>query len=138
MKLFSFKGRAKRSEYILQTIVAPFVLAVMLVFTFSYEYTPILFVPMSMILFLHEISITVRRLHDLGRPGSHFWFLMIPLVNMYFAFILVFKRGVEGPNEYDGETIVKPVVQVEYVCSECGADTVLGQRQCIKCGEVFD
>jgi len=44
---------------------------------------------------------TLKRLHDLDRNGSHIFFLMIPIYNIYFIFILLFEKGTEGPNKFD-------------------------------------
>src|SRR5262245_55857022 len=32
----------------------------------------------------------VKRLHDLGRPGTHYWLLLIPLYNIYLGLVLLF------------------------------------------------
>jgi uncharacterized membrane protein YhaH (DUF805 family) len=42
----------------------------------------------------------VKRLHDLGRPGSHYWLLLIPFYNLYLALIILFERGTQGENKY--------------------------------------
>src|ERR1039457_202175 len=42
----------------------------------------------------------VKRLHDLDRPGSHYWLLLIPLYNLYIGLILLFQKGTTGPNKY--------------------------------------
>ena len=42
----------------------------------------------------------VKRLHDLDRPGSHYWLLLIPFYNIYFAVVLVFRKGTTGDNTY--------------------------------------
>jgi uncharacterized membrane protein YhaH (DUF805 family) len=42
----------------------------------------------------------VKRLHDLGRPGSHYWLLLIPFYNFYLGLVLLFKKGDEGENKY--------------------------------------
>lgn len=42
----------------------------------------------------------VKRFHDLDRPGSHYWLLLIPLYNLYLGVVLLFKRGTEGDNKY--------------------------------------
>jgi uncharacterized membrane protein YhaH (DUF805 family) len=44
--------------------------------------------------------ITVKRFHDLNRPGWHYWLLLIPFYNLYLAIILLFKKGTAGPNTY--------------------------------------
>jgi uncharacterized membrane protein YhaH (DUF805 family) len=43
----------------------------------------------------------VKRLHDLGRPGWHYWLLMfVPIYDIYLAILLLFCKGTEGPNAY--------------------------------------
>jgi uncharacterized membrane protein YhaH (DUF805 family) len=42
----------------------------------------------------------VKRLHDLGRPGSHYWLLFIPFYNIYLGLVILLKKGDEGRNEY--------------------------------------
>ncbi len=37
---------------------------------------------------------TVKRLHDIGRPGSHYFLLLIPFYNLYLQCCLLFKKGV--------------------------------------------
>ena len=43
---------------------------------------------------------SVKRLHDLDRPGKHFWLFLIPFYNVYFGFFLLFKKGSEDFNQY--------------------------------------
>ena len=43
---------------------------------------------------------TVKRLHDLDRPGAHYWLLLIPFYNIYLTLLLHFKKGTHGPNHY--------------------------------------
>ena len=42
----------------------------------------------------------VKRLHDMNRPGTHYWLLLIPIYNIYFSLLLLFKKGTEGANQY--------------------------------------
>jgi len=42
----------------------------------------------------------VKRLHDMDRPGTHYWLLLIPIYNIYFGLVLLFKKGTEGENKY--------------------------------------
>ena len=42
----------------------------------------------------------IRRLHDLGTPGTHTWLLLVPMYNIYLMLILSFAKGVSGQNEY--------------------------------------
>lgn len=42
---------------------------------------------------------SVRRLHDLGRPGRDVWLILVPFYNIYFMLILCFTRGNHAKNE---------------------------------------
>ena len=50
---------------------------------------------------------TVKRLHDLDRPGSHYWLLLIPFYNIYLTLVLHFKKGTEGPNTYGPDPLTR-------------------------------
>jgi len=50
----------------------------------------------------------VKRLHDLERPGAHYWLLLIPVYNIYLALVLLFKRGTSGPNRYGDDPLAAP------------------------------
>lgn len=47
----------------------------------------------------------VKRLHDLDRPGTHYWLLLIPLYDLYLVLILLFKKGASGPNRYGSDPL---------------------------------
>ena len=46
------------------------------------------------------VCITIKRLHDLNRPGWHWLLLMIPLYNIYLGITLLFRKGTEGSNDF--------------------------------------
>jgi uncharacterized membrane protein YhaH (DUF805 family) len=47
-----------------------------------------------------NVFLVIRRLHDLGKPGTHGWLLLVPMYNIYLQLILVFAKGVDGQNQY--------------------------------------
>lgn len=49
---------------------------------------------------ISSFMLTIRRLHDLNRPG--WWCLgtFIPLVNLVLAVYVIFFKGTDGPNDY--------------------------------------
>jgi uncharacterized membrane protein YhaH (DUF805 family) len=57
----------------------------------------------------------VKRLHDLDRPGSHYWMLLIPFYNIYLGLVLLFQKGTVGENSYGpdplGVTLASGAVQ---------------------------
>lgn len=44
--------------------------------------------------------LVVKRCHDLGKSGAHYWLMWIPLYNVYFGLVLLFVKGQVGPNQY--------------------------------------
>jgi amino acid transporter len=50
----------------------------------------------------------VRRLHDLDRPGRDYWWLWLPIYNIYFLAVLLFKAGTDGPSRFDGGSETRP------------------------------
>jgi uncharacterized membrane protein YhaH (DUF805 family) len=49
----------------------------------------------------------VKRFHDLDRPGTHFWLLLIPFYGFYLALLLLFQRGTEGPNQFGPDPLAQ-------------------------------
>ena len=49
--------------------------------------------------------VCVKRLHDLDRPGWHFWLLLVPLYNIYLSFVVLFGKGTEGSNQFGADPV---------------------------------
>jgi uncharacterized membrane protein YhaH (DUF805 family) len=65
--------------------------------------TPLLLVPMAGAILAGlwaGIAITVKRLHDLDRPGWHWFLLAVPIYNIYLGLVLLFQRGSWGGNRF--------------------------------------
>ena len=104
LELFSFQGRANRAWYFWHTfldggVVLALVLAILIV---GGVLGNVMFVvPAIGVLVgggVAQIAVTVKRLHDIDRPGWHWWLLLVPIYNIYLGLLLLFKRGNEGPN----------------------------------------
>ena len=54
----------------------------------------------------------VRRLHDLDRPGTHYWLLLVPFYNIYLSLVLLFKQGTDGSNQYGADPLAAGSVLV--------------------------
>ncbi len=110
--LFSFQGRANRAWFfwhILLDDVVAFTLAAILFVLMAVTGTPLLLLPLIGVVIggvWAGIAITVKRLHDLDRPGWHWWLLLIPLVNIYIGVILLFARGTHGPNTFGRDPLM--------------------------------
>lgn len=94
--LFSFKGRMGRKNFFLIFLA---ILIVLLIVVLVAGQGVIYFIFWSVLLFLHACN-TVKRLHDLDRPGWHYWLSLIPIYNIYFAVVLFTRKGSIGANRY--------------------------------------
>jgi uncharacterized membrane protein YhaH (DUF805 family) len=54
----------------------------------------------------------VQRLHDLDRPGTHYWLLLVPFYNIYLGLCLLFSKGTEGPNRYGEDPLTAPSIAI--------------------------
>jgi uncharacterized membrane protein YhaH (DUF805 family) len=98
-KYVVWSGRASRAEYWWWT------LAYMLAFfgggTIAIAaHAPVLVGLIFLGAFLPTISVTVRRLHDIGRSGAWYWIALIPLVGDVALLVFVLQSGDRLPNAY--------------------------------------
>jgi uncharacterized membrane protein YhaH (DUF805 family) len=104
--LFSTVDRADRSWYlwhILLDDLAMFTMILGVVLIEALTGSPLLILPAVGIVvagIAAGICVTIKRLHDLERPGWHWWLLMVPLYNLYLGFSLLFQKGIDGPNRF--------------------------------------
>ena len=92
MKLFSLEGRIGRGEYMLSLIAF---LIVENIISYLISYPNLIFLELFYVpIFWMLIAQGTKRCHDLGKNG---WLQIIPL----FVFLLVFKQGQPGVNEFD-------------------------------------
>ena len=101
-QLFSFKGRAKRTEYWLVSICSSlFMLPVSITDEADMTvglavYALVMIIPLCWL----SLAVVTRRFHDLGKSG---WFTIltcIPVVNIIFGVYVAFFKGQQQDNEY--------------------------------------
>src|SRR5262245_18484351 len=117
-KFFTFAGRAPRSEYwffylfFLICVIAGAVFDVLLgTATFDEDgdfEAGILAIVAVLILFFPQLSVSVRRLHDIGRSGWWLWLSLIPFVGPLVLLVWNCSRGTEGENRF-GPNPLHPV-----------------------------
>jgi uncharacterized membrane protein YhaH (DUF805 family) len=112
MDIFTTEGRLNRQRYILYALAIGIAANVV-----SYILTAALDLLGAMIgmfivfaTIIPSIFLAIRRFHDLDRPGSHAWFLLIPFYNIYIAFVLLFQKGTDGPNQYGEDPLAQPLI----------------------------
>ena len=117
--LFDFRGRASRREYALFHLgitlfylVVTMLTGIGMALDFAFFGQPrngptIVGVTwlgelglFSLTFLIGHLSVSIRRLHDQGKPWLAWLFTLIPLVGLAFWALLVFTRGSEGENDY--------------------------------------
>lgn len=107
-KLFSTEGRIGRQQYFLTTlgvVVATYFVAFVVGFaagiTGAGESAATFFgFVIGLAGAVVQGFLVVKRLHDLGKPGWHYWLFLIPLYNIYLGLVLLFTPGDHAANEY--------------------------------------
>ncbi len=103
---FSFKGRIRRLEFGISVIIYYIYYGILL--NMAYNLNNIDFTLVFMVLTIIPaiwfiLAQTCKRLHDLDYSGWRYFLLFIPLYNIYFNLLLLFKDGDEYVNEYGSD-----------------------------------
>ena len=106
--LFTMQGRITRQQYVITTTVIVVVgYAVAFAAGFgagmagaSEEVGTALGIVIGAAMGIVQALLVVRRLHDIGKPGWHYWLFYVPLYNIYLGLVLLFTPGEQGSNSY--------------------------------------
>ena len=108
------KGRISRAAYLLAGLLANLVpLFLLYRFTLVPEGSPesmgwaVAFTLIGILAIWAIFALSVKRVHDLGKPGAYALALFVPLVSYVAFVILCVMPGEPGPNRY-GETTNSP------------------------------
>lgn len=121
----TFSGRACRSEFwrfmvcreIILDGLAGFGLIVDMVLgntSAASDYAMVILVILQLVFFLPSLTITCRRLHDVGKSGLTFLLVFIPIVGIFVLLSNLVKKGDVSVNAYGektGYTCVTPVME---------------------------
>ncbi len=104
LDLFSFEGRANRARYFWHVVLDDLVVFTTAATTvFMGMFTSLAALPLvgiGLAAAWAALAITVKRLHDLDRPGWHVLLFIIPLYNIYLSIVLFVVEGTVGDNQY--------------------------------------
>lgn len=112
-KYVTFSGRARRSEYWYSVLFTTLVSTViMIIWPGSIDYIGEIEIHRasgisdlwSLAILLPSLAITWRRLHDIGRKGTYFFFVLIPIVGIIMLIVQLAKDSQAGANVY-GEPV---------------------------------
>lgn len=98
--LFANMGRINRSKYITFSILNFFIFMLVYLLASRMDTLSILIPIEYMVYFLVHIRLIVLRFHDLDKSGNYFFLLLVPLYNIYLVFVLLLKKGTDGPNSH--------------------------------------
>ncbi|WP_187296404.1 DUF805 domain-containing protein [Tepidibacter mesophilus] len=103
--LLSLKTRINRYKYLIRILILLILTSVS--FNGSLELGGFNFLSFLVIVFFSLMGcVTVQRLHDLNRPGVHYFLTWIPIYSIYMCFVLFSKKGTDGPNQYGEDPLV--------------------------------
>ncbi len=101
-KYATFSGRARRSEYwyfVLLQVIVTAVLNGLYSATESVAFSAIL-VLFDLALLVPSLAVCWRRLHDIGRSGAYYFFVLIPLVGWILLLVWMCQASQPGANQY--------------------------------------
>tara|TARA_B100000768_G_scaffold139455_1_gene130761 strand:- start:5145 stop:5519 length:375 start_codon:yes stop_codon:yes gene_type:complete len=106
----NFKGRARRKEYWMFTLIFTLILIFATIidnlvgttfeiagFDLGYGWVYLI---VGLLNLLPSLSLIVRRLHDVGKSGWFYFIILIPVIGFIWIFILSIKEGDQGNNLY--------------------------------------
>ncbi len=141
----NFDGRASRSEY--WWFYGFFVALLLAIFVASVAWMPALFFLWGVYIaamLLPLLAVTVRRLHDVDRPGNWAVLALIPFAGVRLTRMLV-QPGTPGPNRYGpdplhrelGSNLSRPIIRPEVPqpdAEAAGTPEAAPALRCSRCG----
>ena len=101
-KYATFSDRARRSEYwyfVLLQVIVTAVLNGLYSATESVAFSAIL-VLFDLALLVPSLAVCWRRLHDIGKSGGYYFFILIPLVGWILLLVWMCQDSQPGANQY--------------------------------------
>lgn len=103
-KFADFSGRARRREYwtfaLVNCLIALLLLILGLAFGEDSPASNILVTIFYLIMLIPNLSVSVRRLHDIGKSGWWLFIGLVPLVGSLLLLVWSFMDSEEGENQY--------------------------------------
>ena len=112
---FPCNGRINRFKYFLLTSLLGILGFTLIIFFnwglggFSHASQEPLFMVLVFLIFtiiICQFLLIIKRIHDIDKSNSHLWLIFIPIYNIYFILLLLFKKGTNGVNQYGGDPLI--------------------------------
>lgn len=99
-----FKGRARRTEYWMFTLVCSIIsYGLQIIAPFCGDFQLIIggaLMIFGLVLLVPSIAVAVRRLHDVGKSGWFYLIVFIPIIGMIWLFVLFCTDSQYGENKW--------------------------------------
>ncbi|RDU37217.1 DUF805 domain-containing protein [Neobacillus piezotolerans] len=95
-----FKGRARRKEYWMFTLISTIIVIVLSVIEELLGLGGILSGLFSLAIIIPSLAVTARRLHDTGRSGWMMLLALIPLIGGIILLVFAAQDSKPGTNQY--------------------------------------
>lgn len=102
-KYFTFSGRAPRSEYwwfTLAMVIGSIIAAMLDAVLMGANDGGLFSVVFSLAVCIPAISVTVRRLHDIGRTGWWWWIYLVPVIGVVVILVFACLKSQPGANRF--------------------------------------
>lgn len=110
---FNFKGRSTRSEFwwvqLFTGVITIIIFNILNILSANeekidkYGFVGIVSLVLSavlLILAIPSISLIIRRLHDVGKSGNYFWFVLIPTIGIVILIVFLSKESEDNANPW--------------------------------------
>lgn len=71
-----------------------------------------------MVILWPGLALNIKRCHDFNRPGLFVLLGVIPVVNLFYAAMVLFIKGTDGPNKYGHDPLQAATSSLNYYKSE--------------------
>jgi len=93
-------GRASRKEYWMFALFNLLFLIAAYIVDYLLGTSPWIYVLYGLAIFVPSITVSIRRLHDIGKSGWWLWIGVIPFIGAIWFLVLVCTDGTPGANSY--------------------------------------
>ena len=106
-KYFVIQGRASKSEFWWFQLI--WTTCFVLTFVFGSEPISAFLLGVIIIIFIPLFTVGVRRLHDTGRSGFHYFWSLVPFIGSLIVLALMLGDGTKGKNQYGNNPLTKKI-----------------------------
>ena len=100
LKGFQFRGRASRAEFWNFFLIHFLLIIGVMLLTLLNEKASFLYFLYVFIVFIPQLALFSRRLHDMGENSNWLWLILLPYLGTFILLIWVTAKGQEGENKY--------------------------------------